>query len=330
MTLTQAVQQKILVLDGAMGTMIQAYKFEEEDYRGERFADYPHSLKGNNDLLVLTQPEAIDAIHLAYLEAGADIVETNTFNANSISMEDYHMSDLVVELNVAAVESARRAIQQYRENGGTDSKYIAGSVGPTNKTASLSPDVNNPGFRAVSFDDLRACYFQQCEALVGAGVDALLIETVFDTLNAKAALFAAQDAIEASSREVAIMLSGTITDASGRTLSGQTTEAFLISVGHAPLLSIGLNCALGAKQLMPYLQALDSKAPFAVSAHPNAGLPNAFGEYDETADQMAAQIKEYLDLNLINIIGGCCGTSPAHIAAIADLAKNYKPRTYVA
>ena len=313
-----------------MGTMIQAYKFEEEDYRGERFADYPHSLKGNNDLLVLTQPEAIDAIHLAYLEAGADIVETNTFNANSISMEDYHMSDLVVELNVAAVESARRAIQQYRENGGTDAKYIAGSVGQTNKTASLSPDVNNPGFRAVSFDDLRACYFEQCEALIGAGVDALLIETVFDTLNAKAALFAAQDAIEASGREVAIMLSGTITDASGRTLSGQTTEAFLISVGHAPLLSIGLNCALGAKQLMPYLHTLDAKASFAVSAHPNAGLPNAFGEYDETADQMAAQIKEYLDLNLINIIGGCCGTSPAHIAAIADLAKNYKPRTYVA
>ena len=262
MTLTQAVQQKILVLDGAMGTMIQAYKFEEEDYRGERFSDYPHSLKGNNDLLVLTQPEAIDAIHLAYLEAGADIVETNTFNANSISMEDYHMSDLVVELNVAAVESARRAIQQYRENGGTDAKYIAGSVGPTNKTASLSPDVNNPGFRAVSFDDLRACYFEQCEALIGAGVDALLIETVFDTLNAKAALFAAQDAIEASGREVAIMLSGTITDASGRTLSGQTTEAFLISVGHAPLLSIGLNCALGAKQLMPYLQTLDAKARF--------------------------------------------------------------------
>jgi len=228
------------------------------------------------------------------------------------------------------VESARRAIQQYRENGGTDAKYIAGSVGPTNKTTSFSPDVNNPGFRAVSFDDLRACYFEQCEALIGAGVDALLIETVFDTLNAKAALFAAQDAIEASGREVAIMLSGTITDASGRTLSGQTTEAFLISVGHAPLLSIGLNCALGAKQLMPYLQTLDAKASFAVSAHPNAGLPNAFGEYDETADQMAAQIKEYLDLNLINIIGGCCGTSPAHIAAIADLAKNYKPRTYVA
>jgi len=245
-------------------------------------------------------------------------------------MEDYHMSDLVVELNKAAVESARRAIDQYRANGGTEAKYIAGSVGPTNKTASLSPDVNNPGFRAVSFDDLRECYFEQCEALVEAGVDALLIETVFDTLNAKAALFAAQDAIEASGREVAIMLSGTITDASGRTLSGQTTEAFLISVGHAPLLSIGLNCALGAKQLMPYLQTLDAKAPFAVSAHPNAGLPNAFGEYDETADQMAAQIKDYLELNLVNIIGGCCGTSPAHIAAIAELAKNYNPRTYVA
>ena len=330
MTITKAVQQKILVLDGAMGTMIQAYKFEEEDYRGERFANYPHSLKGNNDLLVLTQPEAIDAIHLAYLEAGADILETNTFNSNSISMEDYLMGDLVVELNKAAVESARRAIDQYLAKGGTEAKYIAGSVGPTNKTASLSPDVNNPGFRAVSFDDLRECYFEQCEALVEAGVDALLIETVFDTLNAKAALFAAQDAIEASGREVAIMLSGTITDASGRTLSGQTTEAFLISVGHAPLLSIGLNCALGAKQLMPYLQTLSAKAPFAISAHPNAGLPNAFGEYDETADQMAAQIKDYLELDLINIIGGCCGTSPGHIAAIAELAKNYKPRSYVA
>ena len=330
MTITKAVQQKILVLDGAMGTMIQAYKFEEEDYRGERFANYPHSLKGNSDLLVLTQPEAIDAIHLAYLEAGADILETNTFNSNSISMEDYLMGDLVVELNKAAVESARRAIDQYRAKGGTEAKYIAGSVGPTNKTASLSPDVNNPGFRAVSFDDLRECYFEQCEALVEAGVDALLIETVFDTLNAKAALYAAQDAIEASGRSVAIMLSGTITDASGRTLSGQTTEAFLISVGHAPLLSIGLNCALGAKQLMPYLHTLNAKAPFAISAHPNAGLPNAFGEYDETADQMAAQIKDYLELNLINIIGGCCGTSPAHIAAIAELAKNYKPRTYVA
>lgn len=328
MTINEAITKKILVLDGAMGTMIQAYKFEEEDYRGERFATYEHPLKGNNDLLVLTQPQAIEDIHYAYLQAGADILETNTFNSNAISMEDYHMSSLVHELNVEAVACARRAIDRYIAEGGEGPKFIAGSVGPTNKTASLSPDVNNPGYRAVSFDDLKETYYEQCVALIEAGADALLIETVFDTLNAKAALFAAQDAIEQAGREVAIMLSGTITDASGRTLSGQTTEAFLISVSHAPLLSVGLNCALGAKQLMPYLQTLDAKAPFAVSAHPNAGLPNAFGEYDETPEQMADQIKEYLDLNLVNVIGGCCGTSPAHIKAIADLAKNYTPRNY--
>ncbi|CAI8384754.1 MAG: Methionine synthase [Cryomorphaceae bacterium] len=328
MTIQEAITKKILVLDGAMGTMIQAYKFEEEDYRGERFADYAHPLKGNNDLLTLTQSAAIEDIHYAYLKAGADILETNTFNSNAISMEDYFMSDLVKELNVEAVVRAQAAIDRFKAEGGEGPKFIAGSVGPTNKTASLSPDVNNPGYRAVSFDDLKNNYFEQCEALIEAGVDALLIETVFDTLNAKAALFAAQDAIQAAGKEVAIMLSGTITDASGRTLSGQTTEAFLISVSHAPLLSVGLNCALGAKQLMPYLQTLDAKAPFAVSAHPNAGLPNAFGEYDETPEQMADQIKEYLELNLINVIGGCCGTSPAHIAAIADLAKNYTPRAY--
>ena len=276
----------------------------------------------------MTQSAAIEDIHYAYLKAGADILETNTFNSNAISMEDYFMSDLVKELNVEAVVRAQAAIDRFKAEGGEGPKFIAGSVGPTNKTASLSPDVNNPGYRAVSFDDLKNNYFEQCEALIEAGVDALLIETVFDTLNAKAALFAAQDAIQAAGKEVAIMLSGTITDASGRTLSGQTTEAFLISVSHAPLLSVGLNCALGAKQLMPYLQTLDAKAPFAVSAHPNAGLPNAFGEYDETPEQMADQIKEYLELNLINVIGGCCGTSPAHIAAIADLAKNYTPRAY--
>ncbi|MEY2964115.1 MAG: hypothetical protein RL754_1376 [Bacteroidota bacterium] len=328
MSIKEAIKHKILVLDGAMGTMIQNYKFTEEDYRGQRFADYEHPLKGNNDLLVITQPQAIENIHYEYLKAGADIIETNTFNSNAISMEDYFMPELVRELNEEAVKCARRAIDRYIAEGGEGPKFIAGSVGPTNKTASLSPDVNNPGYRAVGFDDLHKIYHEQCLALVDAGVDALLIETVFDTLNAKAALYAAQDAIEASGREVAIMLSGTITDASGRTLSGQTTEAFLISVSHAPLLSVGLNCALGAKQLMPYLQTLDREAPFAVSAHPNAGLPNAFGEYDETPDQMGEQIKEYLELNLVNIIGGCCGTSPAHIKAIAELAKNYKPRNY--
>ena len=330
MSIKEAITKNILILDGAMGTMIQDHQFDEKHYRGQRFSDYPHSLKGNNDLLVLTQPQAIEDIHFAYLVAGADIIETNTFNSNAISMEDYYMSDLVEELNTAAVACARKAIDRYHQQGGKVHKYIAGSVGPTNKTASLSPDVNNPGYRAVSFDDLKENYLEQCNALISAGVDALLIETVFDTLNAKAALFAAQDAIEASGKNVAIMLSGTITDASGRTLSGQTTEAFLISVSHAPLLSIGLNCALGAKQLMPYLQTLDAKSPFAISAHPNAGLPNAFGEYDETPEQMAAQIRDYLELNLINIIGGCCGTSPAHIKAIAELAKQYTPRNYVA
>ena len=329
MSIKEAITKNILILDGAMGTMIQDYKFEENQYRGDRFSNYPHPLKGNNDLLVLTQPQAIEDIHFAYLMAGADIIETNTFNSNAISMEDYHMSSLVEELNTAAVTCARKAIDRYHKQGGKGQKYVAGSVGPTNKTASLSPDVNNPGFRAVSFDDLKDNYLEQCNALISAGIDALLIETVFDTLNAKAALFAAQDAIEASGKEVAIMLSGTITDASGRTLSGQTTEAFLISVSHAPLLSIGLNCALGAKQLMPYLQTLGAKAPFAISAHPNAGLPNAFGEYDETPEQMAAQIRDYLELNLINVIGGCCGTSPAHIRAIAELAKQYNPRNYV-
>ncbi len=329
MSIKEAITKKILILDGAMGTMIQDYKFDENQYRGDRFSNYPHPLKGNNDLLVLTQPQAIEDIHFAYLMAGADIIETNTFNSNAVSMEDYHMSSLVEEINTAAVTCARKAIDRYHEQGGKGQKYIAGSVGPTNKTASLSPDVNNPGFRAVSFDDLKDNYLEQCNALISAGIDALLIETVFDTLNAKAALFAAQDAIEASGEDVSIMLSGTITDASGRTLSGQTTEAFLISVSHAPLLSIGLNCALGAKQLMPYLQTLGAKAPFAISAHLNAGLPNAFGEYDETPEQMASQIRDYLELNLINIIGGCCGTSPAHIKAIAELAKQYIPRNYV-
>ena len=319
MTINEAITKKILVLDGAMGTMIQAYKFEEEDYRGKRFATYEHPLKGNNDLLVLTQPEAIEDIHYAYLKAGADILETNTFNSNSISMEDYYMSNLVHELNTEAVACARRAIDRYIAEGGKGPKFIAGSVGPTNKTASLSPDVNNPGYRAVSFDDLKDTYHEQCIALIQAGVDALLIETVFDTLNAKAALFAAQDAMEECGREVAIMLSGTITDASGRTLSGQTTEAFLISVSHAPLLSVGLNCALGAKQLMPYLQTLDAKAPFAVSAHPNAGLPNAFGGYDDTPEDMAEHVQEWAQSGFLNIIGGCCRIGPNEISEISRL-----------
>ncbi len=322
----QELQKRILVLDGAMGTMIQRHKLEEEDYRGERFADYPHSLKGNNDLLSLTQPKIISDIYRAYFEAGADIVETNTFNANRISMADYHMEDLAYEINVESAKLARAAADEFTRLQPEKPRFVAGSIGPTNRTASLSPDVNNPGYRAVSFDELVAIYKEQALALIEGGADILLVETVFDTLNAKAALFAIEEAISESGKRLPIMVSGTITDASGRTLSGQTTEAFLVSIQHIPLLSVGLNCALGAKQLRPYLQVLDQKSSFAVSAHPNAGLPNAFGEYDETPEQMGEQIKEYLDLNLVNIIGGCCGTTPDHIKVIAELAGKYEPR----
>jgi 5-methyltetrahydrofolate--homocysteine methyltransferase len=322
----QELQKRILVLDGAMGTMIQHHKLEEEDYRGKQFADYEHPLKGNNDLLSLTQPEIISDIHKAYFAAGADIVETNTFNANRISMADYHMEHLVTEINLAAAKLARTAADEFTAHQPAKPRFVAGSIGPTNRTASLSPDVNNPGYRAVSFDELVAIYHEQTVALINGGVDILLVETVFDTLNAKAALYAIEEAFAALGKRLPIMVSGTITDASGRTLSGQTTEAFLVSIQHIPLLSVGLNCALGAKQLRPYLQTLDQKAPFAVSAHPNAGLPNAFGEYDETPEQMGEQIKEYLDLNLVNIIGGCCGTTPDHIRVIAELAAKYEPR----
>ena len=322
----QELAKRILVLDGAMGTMIQRHSLQEKDYRGERFADYAHPLKGNNDLLSITQPQIISEIHKAYFEVGADIVETNTFNANRISMADYHMEDLAAEINIESARLARVQADAFTKANPDKPRFVAGSMGPTNRTASLSPDVNNPGFRAVTFDDLVAIYKEQAIALMEGDVDILLVETVFDTLNAKAALFAIEQAFEEIGKRIPIMVSGTITDASGRTLSGQTTEAFLVSIQHIPLLSVGLNCALGAKQLMPYLQTLNRKAPFFTSAHPNAGLPNAFGEYDETPEQMAAQIKEYLDLNLVNIIGGCCGTSPEHIQAIAELAAQYEPR----
>jgi 5-methyltetrahydrofolate--homocysteine methyltransferase len=325
-SIEKELSKRILVLDGAMGTMIQRHKLEEQDYRGSRFKDYPHPLKGNNDLLSITQPDIITEIHRAYFEAGADIVETNTFNANRISMADYHMEDLVEELNLASAKLARQMADEFTAKNPEKPRFVAGSIGPTNRTASLSPDVNNPGYRAVSFDELVEIYKEQTLALLKGGVDLLLVETVFDTLNAKAALFAIEMAFEASGKRLPIMVSGTITDASGRTLSGQTTEAFLISIQHIPLLSVGLNCALGAKQLRPYLQTLDQKAPFAISAHPNAGLPNAFGEYDETPEQMAEQIKEYLDLRLVNIIGGCCGTTPDHIKAIAEMAAKYDGR----
>ncbi|WP_027137662.1 homocysteine S-methyltransferase family protein [Gaetbulibacter saemankumensis] len=325
----QALEQRILVLDGAMGTMIQQYKFTEEDFRGERFKDYPTPLQGNNDLLSITQPKAIKEIHAKYFEAGADIVETNTFSGTTIAMADYQMEDLVYELNYQSAKIAREVADVFTAKEPHKPRFVAGAIGPTNRTASMSPDVNDPGFRAVTFDELRIAYKQQVEALLDGGADILLVETVFDTLNAKAALFAIEEVKDERHIDVPIMLSGTITDASGRTLSGQTAEAFLISVSHIPLLSVGFNCALGANLLQPHLEAIANKTDFAISAHPNAGLPNAFGEYDESPEEMGEQIEEYLKKNLINIIGGCCGTTPEHIKVIADIAAKYKPRNVV-
>jgi 5-methyltetrahydrofolate--homocysteine methyltransferase len=317
------------VLDGAMGTMLQAYKFTEEDFRGERFKEYPTSLKGNNDLLSITQPKAIAEIHRKYFEAGADIVETNTFSGTTIAMADYNMEHLVYELNYESAKIAKQVANKFTEKEPHKPRFVAGSIGPTNKTASLSPDVNRPEYRAITFNELRIAYKQQVEALLDGGVDLLLVETIFDTLNAKAALFAIDEVKVERNINIPIMVSGTITDASGRTLSGQTVEAFLTSVSHIPLLSVGFNCALGAQQLQPYLKRLSDTTEFYTSAHPNAGLPNAFGEYDETPKQMQAFIESYLKDDLINIIGGCCGTSPAHIKAIAEVAATYEPRKIV-
>ena len=326
--ITEVIKNRILVLDGAMGTMLQAYKFSEEDFRGERFKEYPIPLQGNNDLLSITQPEAIKTIHASYFEAGADIIETNTFSGTTIAMADYQMEDLVYELNYQSAKIAKEVAEEYTAREPNKPRFVAGAIGPTNRTASMSPDVNDPGYRAITFDELRIAYKQQVEALIDGGVDILLVETVFDTLNAKAALFAIEEVKEERNIEIPTMLFGTITDASGRTLSGQTAEAFLISVSHIPLLSVGFNCALGANLLQPHLESISNKTDFAVSAHPNAGLPNAFGEYDETPEEMGAQIEEYLKKNLINIIGGCCGTNPEHIRVIANLAAKYKPRVY--
>lgn len=320
------IQKRILVLDGAMGTMLQAYKFTEEDFRGERFKEYPTPLQGNNDLLSITQPKAIKEVHAKYFEAGADIIETNTFSGTTIAMADYQMEDLVYELNYESARIAKEVADKFTAKEPHKPRFVAGSIGPTNRTASMSPDVNDPGYRAVTFDELRIAYKLQVEALIDGGADLLLVETVFDTLNAKAALFAIEEVKDERKIDIPIMLSGTITDASGRTLSGQTAEAFLISVSHIPLLSVGFNCALGANLLQPHLEAISSKTEFAISAHPNAGLPNAFGEYDETAEEMADQIEDYLKKDLINIIGGCCGTTPEHISAIAELAAKYQPR----
>lgn len=327
MDIKEILQDRILVLDGAMGTMIQRYNLTEEDFRGERFKGHGKPLKGNNDLLALTRPDVLKAIHAEYFEAGADIAETNTFSGTTIAQADYELEEAVYDINFYSAKLAREVAGEFTSREPHKPRFVAGSMGPTNRTASLSPDVNRPGFRAISFDELKEAYFEQAKGLMDGGVDLLLVETIFDTLNAKAALFAIQEVFDELGREVPIMVSGTITDASGRTLSGQTTEAFLTSVSHMPLLSIGLNCALGAKEMRQYLQILDKKAPFMVSAHPNAGLPNEFGEYDETPELMGAQIEDFLNDGILNIVGGCCGTTPDHIKVIADLAAKHSPRT---
>jgi len=319
-----ALATRILVLDGAMGTMIQRHHLEEFDFREGAFEQHDKPLKGNNDLLSITRPEIIKDIHRQYLQAGADIIETNTFSGTTIAQADYGLEDAVYTINYESAKIAKEVCDEFTDR----TRFVAGSIGPTNRTASISPDVNDPGFRAVSFDDLVLAYKQQVNALIDGGVDLLLVETIFDTLNAKAALYAIDEVFEERKIKLPIMVSGTITDQSGRTLTGQTTEAFLISLSHMPLLSIGLNCALGASMMRPYLQILNEKSTFAVSAHPNAGLPNELGQYEESPQMMANQIKTFLDESLVNIIGGCCGTTPEHIRAIADIAKNYAPRQF--
>ncbi len=321
-SIEKALQERILIIDGAMGTMIQRHKLQEADYRGQRFKDWHTDVKGNNDLLSITQPAIITGIHKQYLEAGADIIETNTFSSTSIAQADYDMQSLAYELNVAAAQCAKEAIQQSGKKA-----WVAGAIGPLNKTLSLSPDVNNPGFRAVTFDEVAAAYTEQIKGLVDGGADLLLVETIFDTLNAKAAIYAIKNYFRKNNLpELPIMISGTITDASGRTLSGQTLEAFYTSVAHANPLSIGLNCALGASEMRPHIEELSQIATCYTSAYPNAGLPNAFGEYDETPDQTAHIIEEWAKEGFVNIVGGCCGTTPDHIKHIAEEVKNYKPR----
>lgn len=315
-----------MVLDGAMGTMIQRYNLTENDFRNNQLKDHPHQLKGNNDLLSITRPDIIKDIHRAYFEAGADIAETNTFGSTSVAQADYQLEFLVYDINYQAAKIAKEVADEFTKKEPQKPRFVAGSMGPTTKLSSMSPDVNNPGYRAITFDQLATAFKEQASGLIDGGVDMLLVETITDTLNAKAALFAIQELFEERGIELPIMVSGTITDASGRILSGQTAEAFLISVSHVPMLSIGLNCALGANALRPYLQVLDEKAPFFVSAHPNAGLPNEFGQYDQGPEEMGQQIEEFLKEGLVNIIGGCCGTTPEHIKLIAELASRYSPR----
>ena len=324
--LRSILSERILVLDGAMGTMIQRHKLTEEDFRNERLQDHKHPLQGNNDLLSITRPDIIKAIHAQYFEAGADFAETNTFSSTTIAQADYGLEEWVYELNFQSAKIAKEVAEEFTKREPHKPRFVVGSMGPTNKTASLSPDVNDPGYRAISFDELKNAYKQQAKALADGGADIFMVETVFDTLNAKAALMALDELFIELGEQYPVMVSGTITDASGRTLSGQTTEAFLISVSHMPLLSVGLNCALGAKQLKPYLQIMDRNTEIFVSAHPNAGLPNEFGEYDQQPDEMAAEVEAYLKDNLVNIVGGCCGSTPDHIKKIAEKAAQYKPR----
>ncbi|MBX2955176.1 MAG: homocysteine S-methyltransferase family protein [Cyclobacteriaceae bacterium] len=326
MKIEDVLKERILVLDGAMGTMIQRYTLEEEDFRGERFKDHAHPLKGNNDLLSITRPDIIKEIHRQYLVAGSDIIETNTFSSTRVGQADYHLETLAYELNYQSAKIAKEVAEEFTKKEPNKPRYVAGALGPTNKTASISPHVNDPGYRAITFDQLVETYYEQAKGLVDGGADLLLVETIFDTLNAKAALFAIQQLFEDTGKQLPIMVSGTITDASGRTLSGQTTEAFLVSLSHVPMLSIGLNCALGASQLRPYLQVLAKEANCFISAYPNAGLPNEFGHYDQTPKEMAAQVEEYLKEGLVNIVGGCCGSTPDHIKQIAEVAAKYKPR----
>jgi len=322
----QELSKRILVLDGAMGTMIQRYKLEEEEYRGEQFKDVKQLLKGNNDLLCITQPKIIQEIHEAYLEAGADIIETNTFNGTRISQSDYNLEEYVYEINLRAAQIAKEAADKFTRQNPDKPRFVAGAMGPTNKTASMSPKVTDPGFRNITFDQLREDYFEQAKALVEGGADILLVETIFDTLNAKAALVAINDLMLEKSEKFPVMVSGTIADASGRTLSGQTLEAFFTSVAHIDLLSVGLNCSLGAEEIRPYLEELSKIAPFNVSVHPNAGLPNQFGEYDESPHDMGLHIHDFTENQFVNIVGGCCGTTPDHIREIAEIAAKAEHR----
>lgn len=325
--LRDLLAKRILVIDGAMGTMIQRYKLTEEDYRGERFKDYPSDLKGNNDLLVITQPQIIKEIHREYLDAGADIIETNTFNAQAVSLADYDMQALSYEMNLAAAKVAREAVDEYMKEHPGAIKFVAGAIGPMNKTLSLSPDVNDPGYRAISFDEIVEAYTEQISGLVDGGADIMLLETIFDTLNAKAAIYAINTYFQDTGKErLPLMISGTITDASGRTLSGQTLEAFYISVMHAEPVSIGLNCSLGGNEMRPYIEELSEMANCYVSCYPNAGLPNAMGEYDELPKMTAAIVQDFAKQGWVNVVGGCCGTTPDHIREIAKVVKDIAPR----